>query len=195
MSDSVRSTNDLDRTSVALFLIAVSIMTLLPIPHPAPAAITASFCNRSIVPHHWFATLPALLQMLWTPAVLLSPSLELFSASDYWMRTKMLGLLMSSHPWPFVLCNLQLRDLFTSDSISQHAHHHHVHLSGCVSVCSKAWQKLVTKLQMLSRLSNCRTILRTKSKSRRKNVDSEAIETIDLLSFWHLPYFIWCLNQ
>lgn len=132
-SDNVRSTNDLDRSSVPLFLIAVSMM--LHITYFPPFSNSNNIFVQQINSSSQLVCHPS--SFVNTCSIALSFQ-KCFSASGYWTRTKMLGLLMSSHPLPSVLCYLWLRDLFTTDSISQHAHHHHVHLSGCVSVCLKA---------------------------------------------------------
>lgn len=132
----VRSTNDLDRSSVPLFLIAVSMMIHITYSPPCSSSDNSFFLQQINSSSPLVFHPSSFVSTLW--AVSLSLSLGCFSASGYWMRTKIPGLLMSSHPWPSVLCYLWLRDLFTTDSISQHARHHHMHLSGCVSVCSKA---------------------------------------------------------
>lgn len=177
MTDSVRSTNDLKLTDIVCPYSSQlwAWWCPLPIPHPVPAVITASFCNRSIVSRHWFATLPAVLQMLWTPAALLSPSLELFSClRTYWMRTKLLVLSYEQSSLAFrVLCYLWLRNLFTTDSISQHAHHH-VHLSASVCVfkgitetgCSQS-----PNYRCYQDLTNVGGFWEVKAESRRRNAD------------------------
>jgi len=71
-----------------------------------------------------------------------------------------------------VLCYLWLRNLFTTDSISQHAHHYHVHLSASVCVCvqthNRNWLLTVFKLQMLSGFTKCRKILVYKIRVKEK---------------------------
>lgn len=128
--DNFRSTNDFDRSSVPLFLIAVSMMIPITYSPPCSSSDNSFFLQRinrsSPLVYH-----PS--SFVNTCSIALS-FLRMFFCTWLLNRNKDAGLAYQQSSLALRPV-LWLRDLFTTDSIS---HHHHVHLSGCVSVCSKA---------------------------------------------------------